>query len=374
MFRNALRLGSVRGIDISVDASWLIIAALITWSFWGQFSMIYEQPGGTALAMAVVAAVLFFASVLAHELAHALEALSRGVHVGGITLFLFGGVTESKFDVRRPVDELALTIVGPLTSFGLAGVFAVVAQLAEGADPSPAAQVAGNLAWINLALGVFNLIPGAPLDGGRILRAGIWKATGDRQRSIRVAADVGRVVGGLLVVLGILQLLLVDGALFGGLWLALVGWFLVRGAAAEKAQAQMAELLGEVPAGAVVRRTAAASRDDTLASVLDRWITDDGDPDVLPVVDGGRLVGVVGVDDARSIAEPERASAPVASVMTPVEDLPTVDVDRPASEAMAALGDRGYVVATDHGRPVGLIDGGRLVAVAQRRARVHAGP
>jgi Zn-dependent protease len=372
VFPNALRIGSIRGIDIRIDASWLIIAALITWSFWGQFTIVYGQDGPTALAMAVIGALLFFSSVLAHELAHALEAQSRGVGVGGITLFLFGGVTESKFNVRRPVDEFALTIVGPLTSFALAGIFWGVSLVAQGGEIATVAQVAGLLGWINLALAVFNLIPGAPLDGGRILRAAVWKVTGDRRRSIRFAARAGQVVGAGLIGLGIGQVLFVTGGLFGGLWLALIGWFLRRGAAAELAQAELSELLGRLPAGAVTRRTPPVAAHAPLDEVFDRWVTGE-DPELLPVVEDDRLVGVLRLPDVEGVDEADRSRRQVESVMVPIERYPTVDAGHPATEVLDALSDDDVVVAVDHGRPVGLIDAERLVAVAQRQARVAAG-
>jgi Zn-dependent protease len=369
MFGNVFTLGSIRGIPIRIDASWVIIASLITWSFWGQFTVMYGQPADVALVMAVLGAAGFFGSVLAHELAHALEARNRGVTVRGITLFLFGGVTESKFDVRRPGDEFALTIVGPLTSLALAGAFGVVANLA-GPGLEGLAQVTGLLAWINLALALFNLIPGAPLDGGRLLRAAIWKATGDRQRSIRLAAQAGQAVGGLLIAGGVALVLFVAGALFSGLWLALIGWFLRRGAAAELAQARLCDMLSQVPARQVAQRPRPVDESDTVGSILDRWSYGE-DPDFLPVARDGRLAGVVSIERARRAAD--HRSARVRDVMTPLSEVPTVAADEPASAALDALADTEVVVALDGDTPVGLISAERLVAAAERRARLLAG-
>jgi Zn-dependent protease len=368
VFRNAVRITSLRGIDIRIDISWLAIAAIITWSFWAQFRLLYLRDTGPALVMAVLAAMLFFSSVLIHEMAHALEAQRRGVTVAGITLFMFGGVTESKFDVRRPGDEFALTIVGPLSSLLLAGVFWVVAAGTGGG----VAEVAGLLGWINLALAVFNLIPGAPLDGGRILRAAIWKATGDRHRSIRIAAHAGRYVGLLLIVLGVVQVLFVAGGIFGGLWLALIGMFLRRGAEAELVQSRLVETLEGVRARDMAVAAPPVWQGEPVEAVLSRWAMSDG-PGVIPVTDGGDIVGVVPVEDGARIEEWERRSVSIGTVMVPVRDLPVVDADAAATTALESLDDRGVVVVSDRGRPVGLIDTERFLSVARRRARTLSG-
>jgi len=244
VFGRALTVARVRGIDIRVDVSWIFIALLITWSFWVRFTTGgSEYASGVAAVMAFVAAVLFFASILVHELAHALEAQRRGVTVAGITLFVFGGVTESRFDVRRPVDELSLTIVGPLSSFLIAALFGMVSLAASGADLDAVADVVGLVGWINLALGAFNLLPGAPLDGGRVLRSVVWWVTRDRRRATRVAAHAGQILGAVMVAIGVLQFVALPDLPVGGLWLALIGWFLLQAARAELQQAELEKLL-----------------------------------------------------------------------------------------------------------------------------------
>src|SRR4051794_18079946 len=186
------RLARIGGITVRADASWLIAVALVTWSFWDRFDNDRRFGGNAAFLMALAAAVLFFVSVLAHELAHALEARSRGVPVGGITLFLFGGATEMQVEARRPIDEFAFTAVGPFTSLTVGCLFGLLAVTADHRGLAEAAEVFGVAGWLNVGLAAFNLLPGAPLDGGRIVRAVAWKLTGNRPRAVRIAARAGQ--------------------------------------------------------------------------------------------------------------------------------------------------------------------------------------
>lgn len=366
MGSRALRIATVRGVDVRVDASWLVIAALVTWSYWDRFDARAAHAGLEALLMAIIGAALFFGSILAHELAHALEAKRRGVHVGSITLFLFGGVTETRSDVRRPVDEFALTAVGPFTSFVLAAGLGLLAFGADEAGWAAVGAVAGLVAWINLALGVFNLLPGAPLDGGRLLRAGVWRVTGDRQLAIRVAARSGQVIGCLILTIGLLQLFFGPAAFSGGLWLAFIGWFLLRAAGAELAEAQIQRLLEGVTTRQLVDNRAAVSADASLAAAVERFRTEDAD--VLAVEETGEIVGILGIDEIRGVAPEHRAGTPVRDALRPVADLPVVGGGEQATVALEALGDEGVVMATEAGRVLGLVTAQR-VSVILRRAQ-----
>jgi Zn-dependent protease len=216
----------IAGVDVRVDNSWFLIAALVTWSFWTRFD---------SVVMAVVAAALFFASLLAHELAHALEARHRGIGVRFITLYLVGGATETESEATRPGDEFAVTAVGPWTSLVLGCAFGLVAFGADriGRGASAVGEVAALLAWVNLLLGFFNLLPGAPLDGGRILDSVVWRVTGDRARARRISTSAGRLLGYALIALGLAFTLFVSDGVFDGVWLAFIGWILARAATAE---------------------------------------------------------------------------------------------------------------------------------------------
>ena len=215
MFGTSWRVGRIAGIEIRIDSSWAVIALLITYSMYLRASVLYpELSGSGAVALGILATVLFFGSVLVHELAHALVSQARGIRVQDITLFLFGGATRARVDSRGPGDEFLIALVGPLTSGLLAGLFAIVAGLGRDVLSRPLAGTFGYLAWTNLLLAVFNLAPGFPLDGGRLLRSAIWKATGSLARATRVASVAGQVVGWLLVAAGVAWLL--AGDLAGG--------------------------------------------------------------------------------------------------------------------------------------------------------------
>lgn len=227
----------IAGVEVRVDRSWYVIAALVAWSFWARFDATHSFAG--ALLMAVAASAVFFASILAHEVAHALEARHRGIEVRSITLYLFGGATETASESRRPVDEFAVTAVGPWTSLVLGCACGLIAYAASraGSWASPAGEVAAALAWLNLVLAFFNLLPGAPLDGGRMLDSLAWRLTGDRVRARRLSTGAGRVLGFLLIALGIVVSLSSADGLLDGVWLAFVGWFLFHAATAERSRA-----------------------------------------------------------------------------------------------------------------------------------------
>ncbi len=229
MFGTSWRVGRIAGIEVRVDSSWVVVALLITYSMYLRASTLYpELSGGGAVVLGIGATVLFFGSVLVHELAHALVSQARGIRVQDITLFLFGGATRAKVESRGPGDEFLIALVGPLTSGLLAALFGIVAGFGSDVLSRPLAGTFGYLAWTNLLLAAFNLVPGFPLDGGRLLRSAIWKATGSLARATRVASVAGQGVGWLLVAAGVAWLL--AGDLAGGIWFAFIGWFLVQAA------------------------------------------------------------------------------------------------------------------------------------------------
>jgi Zn-dependent protease len=299
---NRLTIGSVAGIEIRIHRSWIFIALLIAWSFWSRFTLT-GYGTGLAVGMAVVGAILFFVSVLVHELAHSLEAQHRGVEVDGITLFLFGGATETRFDVKRPRDEFALTAVGPFSSFVLAALFGLLAFYSAGAGLEVVAEVAGLLGYVNLALGVFNLLPGAPLDGGRILRSAVWAVTGDRRRAIRIAARTGQVIGYLIATLGLFQLFFVAGGLIGGLWFMFIGWFLAMAAQSEVVQHEVQERLRGLTMGELLydRALPSVEADLDLASASERLRHQS--EDALAVTQGDRTTGVLASELAAIVSE-----------------------------------------------------------------------
>lgn len=246
----AWRIGRVLGVELRIHGSWAFVALLVAYSFSVQFAGTFDLTPATNIPLAVGAAVLFFVSVLVHELAHAVVARARGIEVHNITLFFFGGATHARVDSRGPADEFITSAVGPLTSFLIAGVLGAIAILGRGPLPDPVAGALGLLAWLNLLLAVFNLLPGFPLDGGRLLRSAIWRKTGSLARATRIAGLWGQGLGYVLVVGGLL--LAFTGRVGGGLWIALIGWFLSQAARASFEELRRTRLLKGVAAREVM--------------------------------------------------------------------------------------------------------------------------
>ena len=369
-----LSIGSVAGVEIRIDRSWIIIALLITWSFWGRFTA-DDRATTVTLAMAVAAALLFFGSVLAHELAHSLEARHRGVEVSGITLFLFGGATETSFDVERPRDEFALTAVGPLTSLVLGALFGLVAHYTATVGIPLLPELAGSIGWINVALALFNLLPGAPLDGGRILRSAVWAVTGDRARAVRVASRAGQVLGWLIAALGVFQLFVVPGAFVGGIWLLFIGWFLASAAQGELLHRQLRDALGDAEVGRLVGRTRLPTIEGGADLAAAAEALQQHAEDALAVTEGERTVGVLHVDDVADVPAEERAEHRVGDRATPVDDLPSVRADARIGDALSQLrASRPFVVVGDDGEVRGVVTNEELQRVVQRSVQLGQAP
>lgn len=224
--QTGIKLFTVRGIQIRLDYSWFIVFALVLWSLSaGYFPQAYpNQPTRVYWMAGLLAAVLFFLSVIAHELSHSFMAIRSGIRIPEITLFIFGGMARLSEDARDPKTELKIAIVGPLMSFALAGVFWLIRNGLSGGQPSIFVEIFRYLSWINVALGVFNLLPGFPLDGGRVLRAFMWWKTGSMMEATRVASNWGKGFAIALMIFGGLQIF--SGVLIGGLWLIFIGMFL----------------------------------------------------------------------------------------------------------------------------------------------------
>ena len=255
-------MGRLFGIDIRIDPSWILIAVLVTYNLYVRFGLRFDDLGSAArLLFALGVGMLFFASVLAHEMAHALTAKRRGIEVEGITLFLFGGATHARVDSRQPRDELIISVVGPLTSLVLGGICLLIARSLTWPG-QPIAWGFGYLGAVNILLGVFNMLPGFPLDGGRVLRAIVWKATGNFRRATRIAGISGQVVGYALMAAGVAWLLVDEVG--SAIWFAFIGWFLVQAARfSERELRPLPEAHDSVPEAAEADETEAKERSES---------------------------------------------------------------------------------------------------------------
>src|SRR6266540_2218055 len=367
MFGTSWRVGRIAGIEIRIDSSWAVIALLVTYSMYLRVTLVYEDTStGAAVALAILSAVLFFGSVLVHELAHALVSQARGIRVQDITLFLFGGATRAKVESRGPNDEFLIAVVGPLTSGILAVLFGIVAGFGRDVLPRPLAGTFGYLAWVNLLLAGFNLVPGFPLDGGRLLRSAIWKATGSFSRASRIASLAGQAVGWLLVAAGVAYLL--AGTLAGAIWFAFIGWFLVQAARAYYQELQLRHLLRgveaeDVMAGNLLRIPPDLSLQDAVDDYFMRY-----DHGAFPVEEQGRTVGLLTLRGVRRVPREQWPTRQVRDHMVPLGDQVVVAPDARMDQVMGKLEDSGAgrVLVVEDGEVVGIITSSDLTRWLRR--------
>jgi len=363
---SSFRLGRIAGIEIGINWTWLIVFALIVWSL--AVAVFPDQNprlgDGTYLVMAFVAAIAFFASILLHELGHAVQARREGMEIEGITLWLFGGVATFKGMFPSAGAEFRIAIAGPLVSLALGLAFVGAAALITGADSVDG--VAAWLGYINLALLVFNLLPALPLDGGRVLRSALWAARDDFASATRTAAGIGRGFGYLFIAGGVALFFWADAT--SGLWLAFIGWFLLGAASGEAAYAVVRDALGDLRVGDVmVRDPTTVAPSQTIGELMDevvwthRYTT-------YPVVEEGRPVGLLPFRCVAQVPRGEWDERTVRDCMLPVDDVPVLRAEQPLEQAFAALGDgvgRGLVL--DGTRLVGFLSITDLVRALEVR-------
>jgi Zn-dependent protease/CBS domain-containing protein len=352
--RDSLTLGRIAGVRFGVNWSWLVVFALIVWT-WATGVFPDTNPGYSDrvyIAMAVVAAFLFFGSLLAHELGHALQARREGMEIEGITLWLFGGVAKFKGMFPSAGAEFRIAVAGPLVSLVLGGLFVLIAWL--GSLPEPADAVSAWLGYINLSLLVFNLLPALPLDGGRIFRSALWAFRGDFGWATRVASAVGRGFGYLFIAGGI-ALFIFQGT-FSGAWLAFIGWFLLQAASAEDRWLLARQALrGLRVRDLVVRDPVTARPDLTIGQFMDDivWKTRHT---TYPVTDNGHAVGLLPFRCVAEVPRSEWEQRTVRDCMLPVDEVPVVSEDEDLIDVAAELSD------SDIHRAL-VVDGDRFVGI-----------
>ncbi|MGQ9689054.1 MAG: site-2 protease family protein [Desulfobaccales bacterium] len=367
-------LFKIAGIRINLDISWFIIFALVLFAlsagylpraFPGQDFQTYWLAG-------LVATLLFFVSVMLHELAHSLMAIRHGIDIPEITLFIFGGVAHLSREPADPGTEFKVAVVGPLTSFALAALFAGLGLALKGLEPSMIGVVIGYLSWINLALGIFNLIPGFPLDGGRLLRAFLWWKTGSLTRATKVAADFGKGFAVAIMILGGLQIF--AGALINGLWFLFIGMFL-RGMSTQGYEELVIRkaLEGVKVAEVMVRQVVTVPADLTISQLIHDYFLPYAYRG-FPVTDNGRVLGVVSVASVSQVPREAHDHRRVSDIMSPLQADLLIEEQASLAEALLkmARGEQERLLVLRGERLAGLVTKTGLLRFVQIKQVLEA--
>jgi len=370
--RSQIKLGRIFGIEIGLHYSWFLIALLIVFSLFSQFQSTNPQwRGGVILSLAVATAILFFISLLLHELAHSIVATANGLPVKEITLFALGGVSQIEKNPTSARLEFWMAFVGPLTSAVIGGICMLAARALGGAASDPWMAMLLWLGYINLMLAAFNLIPGYPLDGGRVLRAIIWWNTGDADRSTRAAAKTGQAVAFAFIAWGIFRFF--GGAGVGGLWIAFVGWFLLQAARESYVQVGLAQALDGVRVADVMTRECPKVEgslnlqnfvEQELLRTARRCYT---------VVEKGELAGLVTPHEIKEIDRTKWPFMTLHDVMRPIKDVRSVAPDDSLKSALEVMSrdDVNQLPVVSNGHLEGMLSRTQLFAYLQTHAELR---
>jgi len=368
--REDIHVGTVSGFPVSIHWSTLVILWLFTWSL--ATTLPSATPGystSTYWLAGLVGATVLLASLLAHELTHAVVARREGVEVSGVTLWLFGGVARLRGEAKTAKSEFKIAASGPLVSLALAAVFAVTAMLLNNFRvTSLVVGVAWWLAGINLMLAVFNLLPAAPLDGGRVLRAIVWRRTGDPVRAAVIAARSGQVLGYVLIGVGLLEFL--AGSLVGGAWTAFIGWFLLTAARQEETQVRTQQSLAGATVEAVMTpHPHTAPGWVTTEEFIQRYLLNDRHSAYPVESPDGSVTGLITLAQLRNLEPDERATTPVHDVAMPLNQVPTASPHEPLTALMQRLTPEcSRALVMENGRLVGIITASDITRLVDVRA------
>uniref|UniRef100_A0A832M5J5 Zinc metalloprotease n=1 Tax=Oscillatoriales cyanobacterium SpSt-402 TaxID=2282168 RepID=A0A832M5J5_9CYAN len=358
------RAGSLFGIPLFIDPSWFLILAFLIYQIGGNWQEKYPAWGlATIYGAAVATALLLLGSVLMHELGHSLVARSQGIKVNSITLFLFGGVASIDQESKTPGQAFQVAIAGPVVSL-LLFVLLGGSLLVIPGDTTPLKVMAGNLASINLILALFNLLPGLPLDGGQILKAAVWKATGSRFKGAHWAANTGKALGWLLI-----GSILFLG--FSGLWFALIGWFMLQNATTSDRVTELQETLLSLKASdAMTREFRVVDAGMSLRRFADDYLLGNARSEVYYASSDGRYRGMVNTDDLHYVERSEWENNNLFRIIQPLSDIPSVEEATPLVEVIQQMESRQLrrmTVLSPAGAVSGVIDRGDIVrALAQK--------
>ncbi len=371
-----IKLGTVFGVELGLHYSWFVIALLITFSLVTNFHATNRDWTEAAVwSAAILTSVLFFAALFAHELSHAMVAKAKGLPIHKITLFLLGGMAQMEAEPSDPSTEFWMAIAGPITSAAIGLILLAIARALGWVPWTTSAQTLGVavlvwLGYINLTLGVFNMIPGFPLDGGRVLRAIIWWITGNADRSTKIAAQVGQLIGTGFIAFGIISFFGRGG--FGGLWFAIIGWFVLQAAGASLLQLKIGSVLRGLRVRDVMSEDCPSVDGSMgLQEFVDEQLLKTGRRCFL-VVDNHHVAGLITPHEVRSI---ERARWPFVTVrdaMRPVDAIHSLSPDAPAMQALEIMGreDVNQLPIVVDGRLQGIVSRGHLLQVMHSRSEL----
>jgi Zn-dependent protease/predicted transcriptional regulator len=369
----AFTLGRIFGIQFRLHYTWFVIFVLITVSLsWQYFPFAYPEWNTlTYWVTGIFTSILFFISVVAHELAHSLVGRANGIPVKSITLFLFGGVAHMTREATRHSAELKMAAAGPISSLVIGGLFFLLHLLLQNIS-EPLAAMAFWLAQINVVLAIFNLIPGFPLDGGRVFRSLLWRFSGNYWRATRIAVQVGRGVGYLFILGGILIMFFFRGQWFSGLWLAFIGWFLIYVASASYRQAQWQAALQGITASEIMISTCPVVPSDvTISRLVQEYIFIGGQRCFL-VTDDGELKGILTLQNIKAVSQPKWEVTQVRDVMTPAERLKVAYPDQDILSVLEQMDENGIsqMPVVNEGKVVGLVTRDNLIRLLYTRSKL----
>ncbi|MEH2172676.1 site-2 protease family protein [Nostoc sp.] len=366
-----IRVGNLFGIPFYIHPSWFLVLGLVTWSYSSGLAAQFPQlSAGLALLLGLMTALMLFASVVAHELGHSFVAIRQGIDVKSITLFIFGGLASLEKESKTPSEAFWVAIAGPMVSLLLCGIVTAIGVTT--AASGPLAAILGVLASVNLALALFNLIPGLPLDGGNILKAIVWKITGNPYKGVTFASRVGQIFGWVAILSGVVPLLLFGNG--GNFWNLLIGFFLLQNAGNSAQFARVQEkLTGLTAEDAVTHDSPIVSANLTLREFADeRVISGQNWHRFLVTDDDGQLVGAIAVDNLRTIPTGLWSETQVKEVMRPITESTTVQSDQPLLEVMQLLEQQKLSVLPvirKNGVLVGILEKAAIIQLLQHRTQ-----
>ncbi|QLE39502.1 site-2 protease family protein [Nostoc sp. C052] len=366
-----IRVGNLFGIPFYIHPSWFLVLGLVTWSYSSGLAAQFPQLStGLALLLGLMTALMLFASVVAHELGHSFVAIGQGIDVKSITLFIFGGLASLEKESKTPGEAFWVAIAGPMVSLLLCGIVTAIGVTT--AASGPLAAILGVLGSVNLALALFNLIPGLPLDGGNILKAIVWKITGNPYKGVTFASRVGQIFGWVAILSGVVPLLLFGNS--GNFWNLLVGFFLLQNAGNSAQFARVQEkLTGLTAEDAVTHDSPIVSANLTLREFADeRVISGQNWHRFLVTDDDGQLVGAIAIDNLRTIPTALWSETQVKEVMRPIAESTTVQSDQPLLEVMQLLEQQKLSVlpvVRENGVLVGILEKAAIIQLLQSRTQ-----